>query len=1237
MMIRLCTLNCNGLRKKNKRNCVFRYMKENKIDVVCIQESHVTEADACVWQKEWGGSLIFSQGSSASKGQLILIKSKSPVTICETVHKTDRILAVKIAYDDHVILVCNVYAPNDYKDKVPFLDKLFNLVNEWSNKVQNICVVGDFNMVMSNKLDIISGNDHKKEEVELLNEKMARLDLNDTWRLLHEDKKEYTWHRKNPMIARRLDYIFCSSSLFAKAVECEIRSAPATDHRAIVMDINFSQLKKGPSYWKLNNALLKDLEYVEGIHGIIDKSMETVTENTDYQMLWDNCKIKIREYSIRYSKKKAQNRKNNQVELRKRLDALHVQTSQNPDDTDLVDEMERVKMEMDLVHMVESKGAQVRAKAQWIEKGEKSTKYFLGLEKSRANYKVIVKLRKQDGDITEDQNEILDEQYKFYKELYKKRVNLEQNRNNMNKFLRNLDIPQLSNVDKISCEGEVKNEEAASALKDMKNGSSPGPDGLTSEFYKCFWGKIKSIVVKSFNEAFSKGKMSITQRKGIITLILKGKNLPRHELSNWRPITLTNTDYKILAKILAKRLQRVIKSIVGNEQCGYIKGRNIGTIIRLIDDVTEYVDEQNESGALLALDYTKAFDSISKEYLTQVFSLFGFGEDFIHWVDVLNNGTESSVQYCGWQSKWFEVQSGIRQGCPFSPLAFILAVEIMALKIRQKQEIVGINLRNDSVKIAQYADDTTLFMKDEKDIEHAINIIEEFALFSGLRLNRAKTMGMWLGKRKNDLNEVLNLNWKTGIGATIKILGVVFSNNKVASEVNENWEKCINKILENINRWEKRDLSIYGKVCITKVFLISQLVYLMQGLIMPDNYIKKVNRIIFKFLWKKRYNNRKAFEKVKRVVVCSNYENGGLKMINIEDMQKGFILNWVRKLSNESGAWKLVPNIFYEKLGKNLSVFKSNTKCKNFVGLNCIKASFWRKVLEVWIENNKVTDEESNMLSEVIWNNDKVQYRGRTVLFQDWIKSGIIYLKDMVEYGQIMSYNRVLEIVGESPGRLLEYNVVYNALPKDWQLNLEGPVDATLKFCGNLISKMRSKDFRIIISAKRVTQPCAVNFWKRKYNTLEFDENVWLTIFDCTTESRLRILQWKILHNIYPTNILLKKMRKVDSDLCVKCQVKDYMEHFFINCSEIKGLWKHIERDLTAKIGKQIVLTEENIIFGITEGYESKIVKLINLFIIIGKMCISKVKYGEKKNIIMVFEFEKDIRKNQWVKYVEDE
>ena len=259
------------------------------------------------------------------------------------------------------------------------------------------------------------------------------------------------------------------------------------------------------------------------------------------------------------------------------------------------------------------------------------------------------------------------------------------------------------------------------------------------------------MVLNSLNAAFTKGEMSITQKRAVITLIHKGKQLPRDDRNNWRPISLTNSDYKLSAKSLAIRVPNVISSIVNEGQIRFLKGRNISTVIRLIDYTINYLDKSERPGLLLALDYKAAFDTISKEYRVWAFKRFRFGENFVKWVEVLMKNTESCINYMGWLSQSTEVSSGIRQGCPFSPMAFILALELLAIKIRADPSVEGISVpRNYKcfLKLLLYADDITPFLQDRNDLKYALSLVSYFTNFSGLAINRNKTEAMWLGLKE---------------------------------------------------------------------------------------------------------------------------------------------------------------------------------------------------------------------------------------------------------------------------------------------------------------------------------------------------------------------------------------------------------------------------------------------------------------------------------------------------------
>ena len=146
-----------------------------------------------------------------------------------------------------------------------------------------------------------------------------------------------------------------------------------------------------------------------------------------------------------------------------------------------------------------------------------------------------------------------------------------------------------------SCEGLLTLQECANSLSHFKNNKTPCSDGFTVEFYRLFWDDIGQIMVDSFKYAFKKGSLSINQKLGIISLIPK-KDKNKNYLKNWRPISLLNNDYKIAAKAIALRLEKVTPRIISSSQTGCVKGRYIGESIRIISDMTSFTKAKNIPG-----------------------------------------------------------------------------------------------------------------------------------------------------------------------------------------------------------------------------------------------------------------------------------------------------------------------------------------------------------------------------------------------------------------------------------------------------------------------------------------------------------------------------------------------------------------------------------------------------------------------------------------------------------------
>ena len=246
-------------------------------------------------------------------------------------------------------------------------------------------------------------------------------------------------------------------------------------------------------------------------------------------------------------------------------------------------------------------------------------------------------------------------------------------------------------------------------------------------------------------------------------------------------------------------------------------------------------------------------------------------------------------------------------------------------------------------------------------------------------------------------------------------------------------------------------------------------------------------------------------------------------------------------------------------------------------------------------------------------------------MFENWTNK-ITYVCEIVENGSVLAFEVVENLIGPSPKLYLEYMVVFNALTnflrKD-QNNI--PIThASLKDNPN------AKSFRNFMTENTYSEPCSVRFWMNKFNCA-ITKDMWSLAWNTTQEVRLRELQWKILHNIYPTNILLLKMGLANNDRCALCNTEiDYIEHFFFSCKIIEYMWKYVTGLIRQIASINITLNEKNVLFGIVTKeipeLDKQKLKTINHILLIAKMCISKYRYGTPINLITMIEHEMLIR-----------
>ena len=281
-------------------------------------------------------------------------------------------------------------------------------------------------------------------------------------------------------------------------------------------------------------------------------------------------------------------------------------------------------------------------------------------------------MRADDGSVTSDQEGLSRLLCSFYSDLFSASPCDPVAQASL---LSNVSV-KLSPAESLVCEGPLSQGECFAALQSMARGRTPGCDGLPMEFYLRFWSVLGADLVLVLNSAFTSGLMSRSQRRGIITLSFKKGD--RLDPRNWRPITLLNVDYKIASHSISARLLKVLDSLVARDQSCCVPGRFIGENVAFIRDVVDYCSLSSTPAALISLEQEKAFDRVDWSFLRSVLISMGFGPSFVKWVDLFYCNSRSSVNVNGYISNSFPLSRGVRQGCPLSPLLYVLVVEVLA-------------------------------------------------------------------------------------------------------------------------------------------------------------------------------------------------------------------------------------------------------------------------------------------------------------------------------------------------------------------------------------------------------------------------------------------------------------------------------------------------------------------------------------------------------------------------------
>uniref|UniRef100_A0A8C5Q7Q5 Reverse transcriptase domain-containing protein n=1 Tax=Leptobrachium leishanense TaxID=445787 RepID=A0A8C5Q7Q5_9ANUR len=488
-------------------------------------------------------------------------------------------------------------------------------------------------------------------------------------------------------------------------------------------------------------------------------------------------------------------------------------------------------------------------KLKYYTQGDRCGRLLANAVRQRHMATYIPKIRCADGSVAHLTPDISTAFLSYYKTLY----NLSDTpppSKVIDQYLRDSYNSTISEETKEALDTPFTMEELASAVKSMKSGKSPGPDGFTMGYYKTFLSSLGPHFLQAFNSLADHSTIPQSALLATITLIPKPDK--DHTLvPNYRPISLINTDVKLFAKLLATRLNPLLPTLIHPDQSGFVTSREArDNTIRTIN-LIHRAQVQGRPTIFLSVDAEKAFDRVDWHYLFGVLRHMGFGSKWMTWLQALYSSPTAQIRVNGTHSTPFGIRNGTRQGCPLSPLLFVLALEPFMQRIRDNDNIQGFCLPFHHYKISAYADDILFTLTDPlKSLPHVLKELRTFQTLSNFLINDTKCEAMGVGvtsETNRALTDICPFQWTRN---SLRYLGTTLT--RCPRDLfAANYTPLLNTTLHELRKWHKPHISWLGRINYLKMTVLPKFLYVFQAVPVriPRAYFQELKSGFLKFIW----------------------------------------------------------------------------------------------------------------------------------------------------------------------------------------------------------------------------------------------------------------------------------------------------------------------------------------------------------------------------------------------------
>ena len=928
-VLKIATLNARG--GGNKIEEIINTIQKCANNVICLQEMHIVDdIGKRKIENICNGVLYRNNGTSQSRGVATFVKNQENMKQNGILKKDNvgRMLIVEIEWKSNSWVIFNLYAPNDSQQREAF----FQDVKKNSQHFRGIIVyAGDFNCVLDRFLDRTKsdskGATKSDKSRNSLRNMIGKENMVDSYRKIKPFGTAYTFTGPNGYRAR-LDRIYVSENMGNIIDSVDVHAIPYSDHDLMTVTFGkeYTREKWGTGRWMLSTKLLWDEVTKQEIEECVHYWRAHKMKFNSILEWWDNLKYKMKEVYAENGKRIQKNIQNERRTLESELENLIKREDIDEDDSEKISS---IKNRLHEIEKNKIEASQIRSREDWIDKRENCTKYFYEEEKRRGTLKRMECLLDKEGKAVTSKEEVCRTAISFYKNLLTADPI---DKHKLERLVNKNIHKKLSDEDRESIEGVITKEEILQAIKEMKNNRSPGLDGFTREFYVIMWDLIQNDLVDVITNIYLQERLPETWTEGLVTLIYKEKGDIR-DLKNWRPITLLNTDYKIMTKTLANRIKKVAASIVNLDQSCSLKDRNIHDQLHYIRDFIHYFKEHKKIGLLITIDQEKAFDRVNHELIFKILEKFNFGPTVMNLVKTVYRQMSSRLQINGLITKPFNVSRSVRQGDGLSMILFVLVGELLSQMLRNEIEITPICLPNSRPKkLAQYADDISIMTDNDAAINSVIKTLDRYENITGAKINQDKTEILLIGPWTKNKKDKIPSRFKLYIKESIKILGIYFGKN--SNNLNE---QRLAKDLDNIfEKWKDKELSMSGKVSILRVLVLSKIWHTAKVIGLQRKFIVEINKKMANFFWYPKRHHCVNIQTLK-----NEREAGGMDFPDLEiEMEAYYLENIANALKHPEKQW---VGMLQYRLGKLLEDILPKNRFRKVTDIQSPSSSIIKK------------------------------------------------------------------------------------------------------------------------------------------------------------------------------------------------------------------------------------------------------------------------------------------------------